>query len=73
MLAKELSLRVYFIKRFNTKVVYQKCVFKRYWKGLLVKNKKNAVIYISTTNRINTYGRLKKQKQTRRAPCTSCN
>ena len=27
--------------KFDDKVVYQKCVFQKYWKELLLKNKKN--------------------------------
>ena len=55
MSVNESSLRVYFMGRFNNKVVYQK-VFYKYWKRLLVK--KGTVHYASTNNQINTYKRL---------------
>ena len=40
MPANELPLRVYFMERFDCKVIYQKCVFKKYWKPKLIKIKK---------------------------------
>ena len=46
MLANESCLRVCFM-RFNSEVVYQK-LFQKYWKRLLVKNKKVAVNCAST-------------------------
>ena len=50
MLVDELSLRVSFMGRFNSKVVNQKFVFQKYWKRLL---KKITVNDASTTIRIN--------------------
>ena len=46
------------MRRFNSKVVYQKYVSKKLWKLLLVKNKKITVNCASTKNRVNTYGRF---------------
>ena len=59
------------MRRFNSKVVYQKYVSKKLWKRLLVKNKKITVNCASTKNRVNTYGRFKKKIQS--ALHTSCN
>ena len=52
MPANESSMRVYFKERFHTKVVYEKYIFYKYWKGLLVKKNAN---YASTPTQINIY------------------
>ena len=49
------------MRRFSSKVVYQKYVSKKLWKRLLVKNRKITVNCASTKNRVNTYGRFKKK------------
>ena len=72
MPANELSLRVYFMERFDNKVVYQKCVLYLYWKQLLAKDKKNTVSYASTTNQIKIYWRLfKKMSEVLLIPVTT--
>ena len=59
------------MRRFNSKVVYQKYVLKKLWKRLLVKNKKITVNCASTKNRVDIYERFKKKIQS--ALHTSCN
>ena len=58
MLATELSLKVNFKGRFKSKTVYQKSVFRKYWKWFFVKSKKNIVNYAPTTSQIKIYGRF---------------
>ena len=58
MPANESSLRFYFMRRLKIKVVYQKCIFQKYWKKLLVESKKNTFNYVLNTNRISTHWRF---------------
>ena len=58
MPANKSSPSVYFMRKFNSQVYYQKCVSYKYWKRLLIKKKKKKKItvnYASTTNQTNIY------------------
>ena len=55
MPTKDSSFRVSFMGTCNSKVVYQKWVFYKYCKRLLVENKKITLRYSWTTNQRNIY------------------